>query len=233
MSDSNELAAMDVLIFVREMIHKFANLKETILQKLLEIFSSVKSIKIMRGTLWILGEYCEEAEDIQSLITLIRQSLGDFPIVDDELKIASGVENNEDEQILRSNTSNTSTGQLVTADGTYASQSAFALNQSNKNSKDKDVDKRPTFRGFLLQGNFFIAAALARTLTKLSLKYIKLVDGNSVKQNRFIAESIFIIASVMHYGKSGMPKKPISEDDSDTMYVCLKVLCDKSKSVLI
>ncbi len=231
MSDTNELAAMDVLIFVREMIHKFSNLKEAILQKLLEIFSSVKSIKIMRGTLWILGEYCEEAEDIQSLITLIRQSLGDLPIVDDELKIASGVENNEDEQILRSNTSSTSTGQLVTADGTYASQSAFASNQTNKNA-NKDVDKRPTFRGFLLQGNFFIAAALSRTLTKLTLKYIKLVNGNAVKQNRFIAESILIMASIMHYGKSGMPKKPISEDDSDTIYVCLKVLCDKAPFVM-
>ena len=80
MSDTNELAAMDVLVFVREMIHKYVNLKELILQKLLEIFPSIKSIKIMRGTLWVLGEYCESAEDIQSLITLIRQSLGDLNI---------------------------------------------------------------------------------------------------------------------------------------------------------
>jgi coatomer subunit beta len=235
LSDTNELAAMDVLIFVREMIHKFHSLKENVLQKLLEIFASIKSIKIMRGTLWILGEYCESAEDIQSLITLIRQSLGDLPIVDDELKIASGVEstNDSDDLILRSNTSTTSTAQLVTADGTYATQSAFSnANQTSKSSAKDSLDKRPTFRGFLLQGNFFIAAALARTLTKLTLKYIKLVgDEQLVKQNRFIAESIFIMASIMHYGKSGLPKKAINEDDSDTINVCLKVLCEKNPFV--
>lgn len=51
MSDSNELAASDVLVFAREIIHKFKNLKELLLQKLLEIFSAIKSIKILRGTL--------------------------------------------------------------------------------------------------------------------------------------------------------------------------------------
>ncbi|CAF1146558.1 unnamed protein product, partial [Brachionus calyciflorus] len=89
LSDSNELAALDVLVFIREIIHKFVNLKDLILQKLLEIFSSIKSVKILRGTLWILGEYCENVEDIQNLITQVRQSLGDIPIVDDELKRAA------------------------------------------------------------------------------------------------------------------------------------------------
>ena len=231
---------MDVLIFVREMIHKFANLKEAILTKLLETFAAIKSLKIVRGSLWILGEYCESAEDIQSLITLVRQSLGDLPIVDDELKIASGANGDDasDELILRSNTNATSAvtgGQLVTADGTYASQSAFSLGatsgkKSDSSSKD-GVDKRPTFRGFLLQGNFFIAAALARTLTKLALKYVRLESG-SLKQNRFVAEAVFILASILHYGKSGMPKKPISEDDTDTIYACLKVLCDRAPFVV-
>jgi len=231
LSDTNELAAMDVLVFVREMIHKYVNLKELILQRLLEIFPSIKSIKIMRGTLWVLGEYCESAEDIQSLITLIRQSLGDLPIVDDELKRAAGIENKEDEQILRSNNSNTPQ-QLVTADGTYATQSAFLLNSQTNTNTNKDTDKRPTFRSFLFQGHFFIAASLARTLTKLTLKYIKLVEDNLVKQNRFVGETILILASILHFGKSGLAKKSINEDDYDSINVCLKVICDRAPFVL-
>ena len=231
MSDTNELAAMDVLVFVREMIHKYVNLKELILQRLLEIFPAIKSIKIMRGTLWVLGEYCESAEDIQSLITLIRQSLGDLPIVDDELKRAAGIENKEDEQILRSNNSN-APQQLVTADGTYATQSAFLINSQANTNSNKDVDKRPTFRSFLFQGHFFIAASLARTLTKLTLKYIELVEGNLVKQNRFVGETILILASILHFGKSGLAKKSINEDDYDSINVCLKIICDRAPFVL-
>lgn len=233
LSDTNELAAYDVLTFIREIIFKFPNLKDLVLQKLLEIFPSIKSIKIMRGTLWILGEFCETVEDIQSLITIIRQLLGDLPIVDDEIKRAAGIETNEeaDEQILKSNASN-QVQTLVTADGTYATQSAFVMPANGTNSKKDDPENRPTLRGFLLQGHFFIATALSRTLTKLALKYLKLKESEPVKQNRFIAESMYIMASVLHYGKSGLAKKSINEDDTDSINVCLRVLSERSAQVI-
>jgi len=229
LSDSNELAARDVLVFVREIIHKFLNLKELLLQKLLEMFPNIKSVKIVRGTLWILGEYCETTEDIQSLITLIRQSLGDLPIVDDELKRAAGIDTTRQDQDEKT----VSVQQLVTADGTYATQSAFVLTKTAQNSSNQDqADKRPTLRGFLLQGNFFIAAALARTLTKLTLKYLKLVNNNAVKQNRFLAEAMYIMSSVLHYGKSGLTKKAINEDDNDSINICLRVIAERSPHII-
>lgn len=229
LSDSNELAAIDVLVFVREIIHKFDCLKELILQKLLEIFSLIKSVKILRGTLWILGEYCENIEDIQSLLTQVRQSLGDLPIVDDELKRAAGIENIQDEQIFKSNISK-GTQQLVTADGTYASQSAFVSNSISSSNQD-DIDKRAALRGFLMKGDFFIASALARTLTKIAIKYSKLVESSQKKQNRFNAETMLIIASILHYGKSGMAKKPMNEDDNDSINICLRVLSERNSFI--
>lgn len=35
------------------------------------------------------------------------------------------------------------------------------------------------------------------------------------KMNSFAAEAMFVIASVIHLGKSGLPKTPITEDDLD------------------
>lgn len=224
LSDNNELAASDVLVFIREIIHKYKNLKELIIQKLLDVFSSIKSVKILRATIWILGEYCDDIEDIQSIVTLIRQSLGDLPIVDDEIKRASG-EIKDDEQ----SRSTVSVQQLVTADGTYATQSAFSMSISNTNKKSVDLNElRPTLRGFLLNGNFFIAASLARSLVKLAFKYTS-IEENKKKQNRFNAESMFILASILHYGKSGMPKKAINEDDFETINLCLRVLSEKQQ----
>lgn len=67
---------------------------------------------------------------------------------------------------------------------------------------------------------------MARTLTKLAIKYASLVQGNAVKQNRFNAEAMLIMASILHFGKSGLAKKPITEDDNDSINVCLRVLTE-------
>lgn len=48
LSDSNELAATDVLVFIREAIHKFENLRPLIIEKLLESFTSIK-VKITQN----------------------------------------------------------------------------------------------------------------------------------------------------------------------------------------
>ena len=45
LSDTNELAAMDVLVFVREAIQRFEQLKPIIIEKLLEVFPTIKAVK--------------------------------------------------------------------------------------------------------------------------------------------------------------------------------------------
>ena len=60
--------------------------RPTIIEKLMESFSTIRSAKISRSSLWILGEYCEKPTDIQAVMNEIRQSLGEIPIVEDELR---------------------------------------------------------------------------------------------------------------------------------------------------
>ena len=45
LSDQNELAAADVLVFVREAIQRFEQLRPVIIGKLLDTFPSIKSLK--------------------------------------------------------------------------------------------------------------------------------------------------------------------------------------------
>ena len=47
LSDNNELAALDVLIFVREAMSRFENLRPVIIEKLLEAFSGIKTVKVI------------------------------------------------------------------------------------------------------------------------------------------------------------------------------------------
>lgn len=39
--------------------------------------SPLSYFRIYRGALWILGEYCSTKEDIQSVMTEVRRSLGE------------------------------------------------------------------------------------------------------------------------------------------------------------
>lgn len=42
----------------------------------------VSHFRIYRGALWILGEYCSTKEDIQSVMTEVRRSLGEVCLND-------------------------------------------------------------------------------------------------------------------------------------------------------
>ncbi len=70
----------------------------------------------------------------QSVMNEVRQSLGEIPILEDELRKAAGDEQLEDESISAVGGGG-GAQKLVTADGTYATQSAFSNSKDGKNEK--------------------------------------------------------------------------------------------------
>jgi coatomer subunit beta len=59
LGDSNNPSAVDVISFVREVVEKFPELRAAINDKLITTFGDIKSGKVFRGAMWIVGEYCE------------------------------------------------------------------------------------------------------------------------------------------------------------------------------
>lgn len=76
--------------------------------------------------MWILGEYSTTVSDIEAVMAQIHQTLGEIPLVDTEMKIVAGEKSEAEEQAQKTGNS---VAQLVTSDGTYASQSAFNTTQ--------------------------------------------------------------------------------------------------------
>ena len=62
LGDSNNSSAVDVIAFVREVVERFPDLRSSIVEKLLSTFDDIKSGKVFRGALWIVGEYCTKVE---------------------------------------------------------------------------------------------------------------------------------------------------------------------------
>lgn len=171
LSDTNELAATDVLIFIREAIQKFPSLRSLIVEKLIEAFPVIKSVKTHRAALWVLGEYCNSLEDIVQVLDVINQTIGEIPMVEFEQKRLAG-EQSEQEIVLSSNSGNAQS--KVTSDGTYATQSAFSVQPLLKK------ERRPPLRQYIMDGDFFIGTILASTLTKLVLKFMD-IEKNLVR----------------------------------------------------
>jgi len=89
-----------------------------------------------------------------------------------------------------------------------------------------------------MDGDFFMGASLATTLTKLALRYSEAVNKTKSedaarKVNRFTAESMLVLTSILHLGKSGLPTKPITPDDADRISFCLKVLAEQTPAINI
>lgn len=70
--------------------------------------------------MWILGEYATTKEDIEAVLCRIRAALGELPLLEAENKRQAG------EKLAEDGSAQVIPAQLVTSDGTYASQSAFS-----------------------------------------------------------------------------------------------------------
>lgn len=70
--DFNNTSAVDVIAFVKEVVEKFPSLRRDILQRLMSTLGDVRSGKVSRGVLWIVGEYSLEQSGSQSLFFLIN-----------------------------------------------------------------------------------------------------------------------------------------------------------------
>ncbi|KAF8640580.1 hypothetical protein AX17_000242 [Amanita inopinata Kibby_2008] len=226
LGDTNNPSALDVVSFVREVVEKFPQLRATITDKLTQTLTEIKSGKVFRGILWILGEYIEEVGDIQSAMREIRKVLGEIPILASEQKLldeASG-ENGEVAEEKDKVKSEGGGRPKVLADGTYATETAFSSASAARLEAVKAAAK-PPLRTLILGGDFFTGASLANALTKLVLRFAeKSQDAPDV--NALRAEAMLIMTSIIRVGQSKFVTVPIDEDSNERIMNCIQTLSE-------
>ena len=137
-----------LVLLYSEVVEKFPDLRPTITEKLTQTFSEIKSGKVFRGALWIVGEYCSDPTDIQSTFQALRSVLGEIPILaseqrlldeaggDEDIKDAKEAEMGGGEKVPKSKP-------RVLADGTYATESAYTTASSSRLEAIKAAAKPP------------------------------------------------------------------------------------------
>eukprot|EP01098_Paradermamoeba_levis_P006129 TRINITY_DN2544_c0_g1_i1.p1 TRINITY_DN2544_c0_g1~~TRINITY_DN2544_c0_g1_i1.p1 ORF type:complete len:934 (-),score=297.14 TRINITY_DN2544_c0_g1_i1:23-2824(-) len=221
LGDSNVASAIDVVTFVREVMETYPNLQESVLKKLLASLVQIRSSKVFRAALWIIGEYSNSEQELDAAITQIKELLGEPPFVDlDQEKKAEGGEVKSKAAVLTPNTAAGSGSRLLLPDGTYATQSVFS---ENPDSNPLNAVAGQTLRALLLSGDFFLASAIATTLTKLVLKLQQKNLDQKIK-NSVAAEILLLLSSILSLGKSGLTPNAIDSDSYERIALCIKTL---------
>ncbi|KAG8967330.1 coatomer subunit beta [Tulasnella sp. 419] len=225
LGDSNNPSAVDVIAFVREVVEKFPNLRQSITAKLMQTFGDIKSGKVFRGALWIIGEYCSEPQDINEAVQAVRKVLGEIPILASEQRLldAAGGDEEKDKELAAAGSSG---APRVLADGTYATESAFtgAAAAAARLEAVKAASK-PPLRALILGGDFYTGAVLGSTLTKLVLRYSQL-SKDAKKVNSLRAEAMLIMTSIVRVGQSKFAAVPIDEDSQERIMNCVRTLAE-------
>jgi len=228
-ADFNNASAVDVIQFVKEVVEKFPKLRGAIVGRLVSTLSEVRAGKVYRGSLWIIGEYSLEANDIREAWKHIRASLGEIPILASEQRLLEEQpdgEPNFGDQINGNSKAAPSGSRKVLADGTYATESALT-SQSAVKAKLEAVKaaQKPPLRQLILDGDYYLASVLASTLTKLVMRHSEISDDQA-RTNALRAEAMLIMISIIRVGQSQFVKHPIDEDSIDRIMSCVRSLSE-------
>ncbi|KAJ3397615.1 coatomer subunit beta, partial [Chytridiales sp. JEL 0842] len=194
LGDSNSASAVDVIAFVREVMEKFPHLRAGIIEKLLDSFLEMKTGRVYRGALWIIGEYALEEKAIELSMQKIREALGEIPILASEQKLLEDAQKEpEEEEKKEAPRLSAPVARRVLADGTYATESAFSSKSVGQSHLDAvKAAPKPPLRALLLGGDYFVGTSLASALTKLVLRYGQL-KPHSKRANAFRSEAMLIL----------------------------------------
>ena len=229
-AEFNAASALDVVLFVKEVVEKYPQFRRPIVERLISTLSEVRAGKVYRGALWIVGEYSLEASDIREAWKHIRASLGEIPILSSEQRLLEEVPEEQQEskeQVNGHAKPSAPTGsRKVLADGTYATENALT-SQSSANAKLEAVKaaQKPPLRQMILDGDFYLASVLSSTLTKLVMRHSEISD-DAERTNALRAEAMLIMISIIRVGQSQFVKAPIDEDSVDRIMSCVRSLAE-------
>jgi len=225
-SEFNSASAVDVITFVKEVVEKFPNLRASIIERLMLTLGEVRSGKVYRGVMWIVGEYCVEEKDIKEVWKRIRANLGEIPILASEQRLLDEQPERDAEQATGAKQAAPSGSRKVLADGTYATESALT-SESAVAARLEAVKaaSKPPLRSLILDGDYYLSTVLASTLTKLVIRHAD-ISSDVERTNALKAEAMLIMISVIRVGQSQFAKAPIDEDSIDRIMSCVRSLAE-------
>lgn len=231
LGDTNVASAIDVVVFVREIIETNPKLRVSIITRLLDTFYQIRASRVCSCALWIIGEYCLSLSEVESGIATIKQCLGDLPFFTATEEGEGQESSKTSNPVTVSSTTVSSRRPVVLADGTYATQSAaLETAMSPPTFVQGSLASIGNLRSLILSGDFFLGAVVACTLTKLVLR-LEEVQPSKVEVNKATTQALLIMVSMLQLGQSSAIPHPIDNDSHDRIVLCIRLLCNTGDEV--
>lgn len=236
LGDDNPSAASDVAAFVREIVHEYPGLRESILTKVLENFGEIRSSEVYRTCVWILGEYATEPAILDLSLSTLKSNIGPLPLLS-KVPTVTGTEMEvplkKDDKDPKGHVHDVhkKKGPVVLADGTYASSSAAgsALPESTRAASGPSTtfpSNQSHLRTLLLGGDYLLGSVLANAYAKLVLRFAQIVGLSTPESNEEIARALLFAISLLKMGQSALATKPIDPDNLQRISILVKVLLE-------
>ncbi|CDS40206.1 Coatomer subunit beta [Echinococcus multilocularis] len=236
----DSMAAIEICRFLRDAVFRHPHHRSLILEKVFLVLPSVAGFDVLRHLIWLCGEFCTAKSEILEFLLVIHQCIGPLPIVQIEMSRimtengSTGEENMEDSTKQNSGVPAEAAVKKVTVDGAYATQSAFTIRSEAASTGDV---KRPVIQAALFANNFTIGSVVSVCLVKLFCHFVSLLDNpdtntSATEKNRFSAECMLIISSMIHLACSGLVACHVNSDIIDRMWTCLVALADSRTHVM-
>ncbi|KAJ1791711.1 coatomer subunit beta, partial [Coemansia sp. RSA 2399] len=243
-SEFGTSSATDAIVFVREVAENYPDLRKNIIQHLVANFLEFRTGKVLRGALWILGEYVDSADEVRDVWTKLREAIGELPLLAAEQRELEAErdkdgENASDASAVAQPAPSASASRRILADGTYATESSLTAKSAADAQSALKLDSKPPLRAVLLHSDFFTGTVLASTLAKLVLRYAQTRGAGGEEDyesqlNSLRAEAMLIMAGVIRIGQSAFVTTPIDEDSYSRVLACIRALefMDEDSEVL-
>ncbi|EXC28841.1 Coatomer subunit beta-1 [Morus notabilis] len=226
LGDTNVASAIDVAVFVREIIETNPKLRVSIITRLLDTFYQIRASRVCACALWIIGEYCLSLSEVESGIATIKQCLGDLPFFTATSEEGEGQDTQQKASQPVSSATVSSRRPVVLADGTYATQSAvLETAMSPPTLVQGSLASTGNLRSLILSGDFFLGAVVACSLTKLVLR-LEEVQPSKTEVNKTTTHALLIMVSMLQLGQSWVLPQPIDNDSHDRIVLCIRLLCN-------
>ncbi|PSS07249.1 Coatomer subunit beta-1 like [Actinidia chinensis var. chinensis] len=224
LGDSNVASAIDVVVFVREIIETNPKLRISIITRLLDTFYQIRAARVCSCALWIIGEYCLSLSEVESGIATIKQCLGELPFYT-PTEEGEGQDSSKNSKQANSMTVS-SRRPAILADGTYATQSAASETaMSPPMLVQGSLASVGNLRSLIIAGDFFLGAVVACTLSKLVLR-LEEVQLSKVEVHKASTQALLIMVSMLQLGQSSFLPHPIDNDSYDRIVLCIRLLCN-------
>lgn len=224
LGDTNQSSAVDVILFVREIIHTYGHLQPSIMDKTMEMFPSIQGSRVLRIALWLMGEYCASPEEVARAFQVVKGALEPFPLV-------SAAAAAEETPTSEAASAPMATGRTtVLADGTYATQAVPQAAAGSGGAGPGVGGGGHKLRELILGGDYFLAVVVGSALAKLAVRSRQQVPVASIA-NAVVADVMSIIVQLLKAGKVGTADPKMDADSAERLSTLLVLLSSPTPEV--